>query len=219
MKKKIRIALIVSICVIAAIVASYFTAVGIYKAGLERKYPSGVVNYSDNTVAGRFIVPDGYERVSYPEGTPSYEIQHQALKRFGLGAYDVDGKRIFDVPLWGVIPYPYAAVHLDIEAGEGSRPWSDIRFTEIDQDDIYPGCLIAVREDVANYAPVGHVLDICKNSNGEMLMIVGAFRSGGEIYVIGNPADPLTPWISVNDFPRDSGYGELIYLDYSDDVS
>ena len=154
MNKKVRIIIIVSLCVIAAIAVAYFAAVGIYKGNLERQYPADVVNYNGRTVAERFIVPEGYERIEYPVTSISPYYQHLKLKKFGLGAYTEDGERILDAPLWGVakfdkdVPGELDEYGWNIDNFRGKRYVGEAPKMLIDPADVYPGCFCLLRKDI-----------------------------------------------------------------------
>ena len=215
MNKKARKILIISLCVIAAIAAVYFTAVGIYKGNLERRYPSDVVNYKGRTVAERFIVPEGYERVEYPVSSISPDYQHLKLKKFGLGAYTEDGARIFDAPLWGVAKFDKDVPGELDEYGWNSQIFRGKRYVQkkqlVDPENVYPGCLCLLYNEATEEGIFsGIVLDICKNESGDTKIIAGVLKYGNELYVAGNPDGSLTPWVDVDkvDFSFGSGAEE-----------
>ena len=182
LRKKLKTALIIALCVIAAVTAVYFTAVGIYKAKLEKKYPKSVVNYKKNTVCERFNVPDGFSRVQYAEGSYQDDIQNLKLKKFGLGVYTSEGKRVFDAPLWGVI---------DGAASAETREKYGFGKSLLLPDIAHVGDAVGAN-DVS-------VLDVCRSEDGKTLVIIAASGIDREAYVLTAPGDPGTVWIDPSE--------------------
>ncbi len=203
-RKKLQTALIIALCVIAAVTAIYFTAVGIYKAKLEKKYPKSVVNYKKNTVCERFNVPDGFSRVQYAEGSYQDDIQNLKLKKFGLGVYTFEGKRVFDAPLWGVIDGAASAETLEKYGFGKSLLFPDIAHVgdAVGASDVYPGCFLGDKfstSDTQAFGYYGTVLDVCRAEDGKTLVIIAASGIDREAYVLTAPGDSGTVWIDPSE--------------------
>ena len=204
LRKKLKTALIITLCVIAAVTAVYFTAVGIYKAKLEKKYPKSVVNYKKNTVCERFNVPDGFSRVQYAEGSYQDDIQNLKLKKFGLGVYTSEGKRVFDAPLWGVIDGAASAETREKYGFGKSLLLPDIAHVgdAVGANDVYPGCFcgsMTFNIDSQEFVYSGTVLDVCRSEDGKTLVIIAASGIDREAYVLTAPGDPGTVWIDPSE--------------------
>ena len=223
LRKKLRTALIIALCVITAVTAVYFAAVGIYKAKLEKKYPKSVVNYKKNTVSERFKVPDGFSRVQYAEGSYQDDIQNLKLKKFGLGVYASDGKRLFDAPLWGVVDFEASAETFEKYGVKGSSSLALLGSMnigdEIDANNVYPGYLCGsmfFSTDTQSFGYYGTVLDVCRSESGKTLVIIAVSDINKEAYVLTSPGDPGTVWIDTSDIGlliKESTFEELAFYE------
>lgn len=64
---------------------------------------SGNINKEGNTIKERILLPEGYERIYYPEASFQYYIQNYSLKPFGAKVINYDGK-----------PYGYQRGHFGV---------------------------------------------------------------------------------------------------------
>lgn len=216
LRKKLKTALIIALCVIAAVTAVYFTAVGIYKAKLEKKYPKSVVNYKKNTVCERFKVPDGFSRVQFPDGSYQNDIQNLKLKKFGLGVYTSEGKRLFDAPLWGVIDGAASAETFGKYGFKGSILLPPVTHVgdAVSANDVYPGCFLGnmfSTVDTQAFGYFGTVLDVCRGEDGKTLVIIAVNSYDREAYILTAPGNPGTVWIDSSDI------GLLVKVPYGEE--
>jgi hypothetical protein len=208
--KKARKALIISLSFIAAAVVIYFAAVLIYRGNLKKQYPASAIEYGGETVCERFRLPEGFERLSFEEGSDEYAVQHLSLKKFGLGSYFYDsGKRNFDAGLWGVVDgdkvkeFPVAVV---LPAVESSTPavaasmLENAGYVKVEKtSEILPGMTV-VYSDLPGgvHIPVGMVADVCVNEEGRVLFLLLATAGSCEPFIYCGYDGTLLCWKEVD---------------------